>query len=453
MAKAKQRKDQNSIGKRSDGYVDINKKIGTKVRNNSGFVLDLGDDYKFASIYVGNGMAKRYIDLLVDDMTRRWIEIPEDTDGVVLKKLQKLKAKTQFKGALRASKLFGGSVIFMVIEDGGEPSEAVNFDSIKTVSKLKFFSRKYITIDPSNYYKDNTKSNFGEPEYFTITTPNGQLMTVHESRCLVFKGEYYPQEELGETPGYDKYWGLSALTSLHEAFEDYGLALQALSRSLTKSNVDVLKIKNLMKLLANPDGKKLLDARTQMFDISKSISTTLLLDNDESYEAISQAFAGVAEVFSKIESSLSGMCGIPGNIFFGIPTKGLNSTGDNEQRTYYEKINSDQEEEMLEPLEKLTNLISLSKDFKGKKIEDPEIKFKPLWEPTEKEEVEIRNKQADTDEKYINMGVVDPDEIRESRFGGKKYSIQTVVEGPAPDITEPNETKNNSSNGMAKGNK
>jgi phage-related protein (TIGR01555 family) len=226
-----------------------------------------------------------------------------------------------------------------------------------------------------------------------------------------------------------------------------------LSRSLTKSNVDVLKIKNLMKLLANPDGKKLLDARTQMFDISKSISTTLLLDNDESYEAISQAFAGVAEVFSKIESSLSGMCGIPGNIFFGIPTKGLNSTGDNEQRTYYEKINSDQEEEMLEPLEKLTNLISLSKDFKGKKIEDPEIKFKPLWEPTEKEEVEIRNKQADTDEKYINMGVVDPDEIRESRFGGKKYSIQTVVEGPAPDITEPNETKNNSSNGMAKGNK
>jgi phage-related protein (TIGR01555 family) len=423
---------------KQDGYVDSAKKLGQKTKGNSGFVLDLGDDVRFASIYVGNGMAKRYIDLIVDDMTRQWIEIPEDTDGQILKKMRKLKAKSQFKNALRASKLFGGSIIFMVIEDGKEPNEPVDLNNIKTISKLKYFSRRFVKIDQANYYKDATKGNFGDPEFFNVTV-NGQIKTIHESRCLVFKGEYYPQEELGITPTYEKYWGLSILTALHEMFEDYGLALQALSRSLLKANVDVLKIKNLMKLLANPDGKKQLDARAQIFDLAKSVTTTLLLDNDESYESVTQAFNGVAEVFSKIESTLTGMCGVPGNILLGIPTKGLNATGDNEVRVYYDKIKSDQEEEILDPVEKLTGYITLAKDFKGSKLVDPEITFNPLWQMTEAQLVDMRNKQADTDDKYVQMGVLDPNEVRQNRFGGDCYSIETMVEGDAPEIIDPAE--------------
>lgn len=427
---------------KADGYIDTAKKIGQKVNGNTGFKLSLADDPTIASIYVGNGLAKRYIDLVVDDMTRQWINIPEDTDGKVLNYLKKIKAKKEFKNAIRASKLFGGSIIFMVIEDGKLPNEPVDLNTIKSVHKLKYFSRKYVTIDSSNYYKDPTHPNYGEPEFFTVTN-NGQLQTFHESRCLIFTGEYYPQDELAITTNYEKYWGLSILQSLHEIFEDYGLALQALFRSLLKANIDVLKIKNLMQLLSSKDGQKQLDARSQIFDLAKSVSTTLLLDNDESFESVSQALTGVAEVFGKLQETLAGMTGTPSTILFGTGAKGLQADGSGEMRIYYDKIKSDQEEDMLNPLEKLINVISYAKDSKLSSDEEYNIEFNSLWQQTDEEKVKMRMEQAKIDEIYINSGVVDPNEIRNSRFGNDKYSIETDVEGDT--IEKPEETNNESS--------
>jgi len=119
---------------RADGYIDTAKKIGQRVSGNTGFALNLVDDKTVASIYVGNGLAKRYIDLIVDDMVRQWISIPEDTDGKILNYLKKLNAKKEFKNALRCSKLFGGALVFMVIEDGKLPNEPVDIKNIKSIT-------------------------------------------------------------------------------------------------------------------------------------------------------------------------------------------------------------------------------------------------------------------------------------------------------------------------------
>lgn len=423
---------------RADGYVDTAKKIGQKVSGNTGFALSLADDPTIASIYVGNGLAKRYIDLVVDDMIRQWISIPEDADGKILNYLKKLNAKKEFKNALRTSKLFGGSLIFMVIEDGKLPNEPVDIKNIKSIHKLKYFSRKYVTIDALNYYNDPTQANYGDPQFFTVNV-NGKMEVFHESRCLVFTGEYYPQDELAINPGYEKYWGLSILQSLHETFEDYGLALQALFRSLLKANIDVLKIKNLMQLLATKDGQKQLDARAQIFDLAKSVSTTLLLDNDEGFESVSQALTGVADVFAKLQETLAGMTGVPSTILFGSSAKGLQADGSGEMRIYYDKIKSDQEEDLLPQLEKLVDLISYAQDAGLEADEEYCIEFNSLWQQTDEEKVKMRAEQAKTDEIYINSGVVDPNEVRQSRFGNHKYSVETIVEGDV-EIEMPDQT-------------
>lgn len=421
---------------RDDGYVDIAKKIGQKVSGNTGFMLSLIDDTTAAALYIGNGLAKRYIDLLVSDMTRQWINIPEDTDGKLLKYFKKLKAKKEFKNALRCSKLFGGAIIFMVIDDGQAPNIPVNVNAIKSIKKLKHFSRKYVTIDSMNYYNDPTSENYGDPQFFTITTAEGGVVTVHESRCLIFNGEYYPADELSVQPAYDKYWGLSILQSLHEILEDYGLALQSLLKLLTKSNVDVLKIENLMALLSNPDGQAQLDARAQTFDLAKSVSTTLLLDEKEAYETVSQALTGVAETFGKLQETIAAMAGVPSNILMGTSIKGLNANGNGEMRIYYDKIKSNQEEELLPPAEKLALYVSLAQDAGVDSKEEYDIGFNPLWQQTDDEKVLTRQNQAKTDEIYINSGVLDPNEVRDSRFGNGHYSIETDAEGPAPILPE-----------------
>lgn len=439
MPKGKVKKSEQNDAFRDDGYIDIAKKIGTKAVGNTGFNLTLVDDKTIASLYVGNGLTRRYIDLLVDDMTRQWIDIPEDTDGLLMKYLKNIKAKKEVKNAVRCAKLFGGSVIFMVIEDGKLPNEPVDINAIKSVSKLKHFSRKFVTIDLLNYYNNAMQSNYGDPEYFTILDVNSTPQIVHESRCLVFKGEYYPAFELAVQPGYERFWGLSVMQSLHETFEDYGLALQALLRTFQKFNIDVLKIKNIMGLLSNPDGKRLMDARIQIFDLAKSVSNTLLLDSDESFETVSQQLTGAADAFTKIQETVSAMTGVPSNILMGTALKGMNKDGSGEMRIYYDKIKSEQEEDMLPQLEKLTYYIKLAKDSKLSSETDYDIKFNSLWQQTEEEIVNMRAKQAETDERYINMGVMDPDEVRQNRFGNGHYSIETNVEGDAPILPEPEE--------------
>ena len=415
---------------KSDGYIDIAKKLGSKAKGNSGFLFSLGDDQLFASLYAGNGLVKRYIDLLSDDMTRQWVTIPEDVDGAVLHYMKKLRAKFEIKNAIKTAKLFGGSIVFMVIDDGLEPNKPVNMENIRSIKKLRFFSRKNIHIKNEHYYSDPLSEKYGEPEYLTIYTEDGLDKVVHESRCLIFKGEYHPSDELGIEPNHEKFWGISILQSLYEIFENYGLSLEALLKVFQKFNIDVLKIKNLMDLLRNPDGQKQLEARAMLFDLAKSVSTTLVLDSEENFDVVSQSLTGgVSEAFGKIQESLSAMAGMPTSILMGTTNKGLNTNKDYEIRLYYDRIKSDQEEEMLTQLEYLTKLISYSKDSNVDEKKEYSILFNSLWQQTEDEKVEMRKKQSEIDEIYITNGVYTNNEVRKSRFGNDNYSIETEVEG------------------------
>jgi hypothetical protein len=92
---------------------------------------------------------------------------------------------------------------------------------------------------------------------------------------------------------------------------------------------------------------------------------------------------------------------------------------------------------LLSQIEKLNNYIVLAKDSKLDSKKDYTVKFNPLWQQTDSEKVEMRYKQAQIDEIYMNCGVFDPDEVRKNRFGDGNYSIETIVEGNAPEITDP----------------
>src|SRR5690606_12740310 len=52
----------------------------------------------------------------------------------------------------------------------------------------------------------------------------------------------------------------------------------------------------------------------------------------------------------------------------------------------------------------------------------------PLDEMTEAETVDMQLKKAQTDEIYLRDSVLDPSEVRESRFGGDKYSLETKLD-------------------------
>ena len=49
----------------------------------------------------------------------------------------------------------------------------------------------------------------------------------------------------------------------------------------------------------------------------------------------------------------------------------------------------------------------------------------------DKEKAEVRNKQAQTDQIYSDLGVLSPEVIAKARFGGDRYSLETNIDEDA----------------------
>jgi hypothetical protein len=113
----------------------------------------------------------------------------------------------------------------------------------------------------------------------------------------------------------------------------------------------------------------------------------------------------------------------------GQAPAGLNATGESDVRWFYDSIKAQQNTVLRPAINKLVQLA-----FHALKIPEPAnwtIRFNPLWQMTEEQQAAIRKTQAETDAIYINAGVVTPEEIALSRFGGDAYSTETVIDADA----------------------
>jgi phage-related protein (TIGR01555 family) len=107
----------------------------------------------------------------------------------------------------------------------------------------------------------------------------------------------------------------------------------------------------------------------------------------------------------------------------------MDATGESDIRLYYDRIHADQENELRAPLTRLIELLFLTADGPTRGREPPTwtFEFTKLWQLNEKEHAELRKVQAETDVAYLEQGVLDPEEVRDSRFNGDSYSIETVL--------------------------
>lgn len=107
--------------------------------------------------------------------------------------------------------------------------------------------------------------------------------------------------------------------------------------------------------------------------------------------------------------------GVPATKLLGTQPKGFNASGDYEESSYHEELESMQEHD-LSPLVNRHHLILMrshvTKKF-GIKPFDTEVNWKPVDSPTAQELAELNDKKADTRQKYVNMGAVDGTDVRE----------------------------------------
>jgi hypothetical protein len=117
-------------------------------------------------------------------------------------------------------------------------------------------------------------------------------------------------------------------------------------------------------------------------------------------------------------------------LLFGQSPSGLGATGRSEERDFAKVCHHYQETHFRKPLTKLMEYIMLSKTgpTNGRVPDNWRVSFKPLFEMNEREIADVRARVAAVDARYIQVGVLTPQEVADSRFGKSEYSIETTID-------------------------
>jgi uncharacterized protein len=423
---------------KEDGWQNVFTGVGLANRDkreNSEFYLEtILTDGELSDLYRGEGIAKKIVDVPAKDMTRAGFSVDGDTNNDVEKYLNRIGLKKALKNALRWSRLYGGSVILMGIDDTtkGDGSKILTTplkeESIQKIGFFRVYDRRQVTWNSSDIDEDATSSNFGLPKFYTITPVTEgitqQDFKVHYSRIIRFIGEELPETEARNQHS----WGDSSLQSVYIRVRGFGGALISTESILDEFVMGVLTVNNLGDLIAGGREKEIV-TRLNQIDMSKHILNTMLVDKEEEFTRLSATVNGIKDILEFLKDVLSAVSGIPQVKLFGEQAKGIGSQAAGNIRMYYDDI-SDMQQEYLKPqLERIISLLIKSADFiKIAKIPDTwQVKFNNLWQMSETDLATARHLVAKQDEIYLKNGVLTPEEVSISRFGAETYSFETKL--------------------------
>lgn len=418
---------QATVANRLDGWANIFTGMGIKGRDKT-----LGtkwiqqghlDEPELNSLYRGDGFSQRIVDLPAYDMIREWLKIVGDDENNVLEKMKDLSAKYHCNRLLKWARLYGGGLMIVGVKDGGLLEEPLNRDNIQSVEFLRVEHR--YRVQEIAWETDAESENFGKVTLYQVSPIRGTPYTVHASRTFRIDGVDVPDSIRQENNS----WGDSVLQAVYGRLKGLGEGYANINVILSEYVLGVMKIKDLKSMIAS-GRESLVTKRLNLIDMSKHILNTIMLDaDDETFERLPAGGGGIELLINKLIQALSAVTGIPVTLLMGDSPAGLKATGASDIRFYYDMISARQEEKLQPLIEWLTKLIMWSKSgpFNGVEPEGWQVEFNPLWQPTEAEKVETHNKQSDTDQRYVDMGVLSPEEIRESRFGGRSYSTDTIL--------------------------
>lgn len=337
---------------------------------------------------------------------------------------KRLCLNANLKEAVRWSRLFGGALLLLGIDDNRPLDQPVDEANIRTIAYVSVIERQYAM--PNTYYTDPLSPKFGQPETYLVTNTlamspgsvataakTGLVYEVHESRVVRFDGAPTSKLEKQRLGG----WTHSVLQRPLEKLKAFVQVFQASSNLMTDASQGIYKLEGLMSQIGSNE-KSTLETRMLMLDMGRSVARSILLDKDgEEFERTVAAISGYPDMLDRFMMLLSSATEIPVTILMGRSAAGQNSTGDSDFRQFYDVIEDKQTGDLEPRLQIVYRYIALAKDGPTSGTEvDIEIKFRSLWTPTLVEHSQINFTQSQADLNYVTMGAVTGEEIAVSRF-------------------------------------
>ena len=132
---------------RLDGYYNVLNKYGTQHDSTEYYQWATGaavTDAELADLYAGNGLFSTIIDAPADDATKNGIDLgikDKDLQKRLDDHLQTIHYQSKLAKALKWARLFGGSAVVMLVDDGRLLQDPLNWRDVHGVEELLVYGR------------------------------------------------------------------------------------------------------------------------------------------------------------------------------------------------------------------------------------------------------------------------------------------------------------------------
>ncbi|KMT62666.1 DUF1073 domain-containing protein [Paenilisteria newyorkensis] len=394
------------------------------------------------NLYASNGIVKNIIDIIPEDMTRAGWTLKTENKEVkkaIESKWRQLKTKDKFKKLFADDRLYGDGYISIGavsnnVDNGSNLNQAIDMEKLKSVPYLNAFSAQKVSRFYTN--EDMFSDDYGEVEQFEVSRRSqignhimsigGMSATTQE---LVHRSRILHQQSLRFEDEPD---GRSVLEGLYDIITVMDTSLWSVGQILYDYAFKVFKSPKV-------DGMTRKDKAEigMLMDFKFRTEALALIGGDEELKKESTSTTGMKDLLDYGWDYLSGVVRMPKSVLRGQEA-GTLTGAQYDVMNYYARVSSMQENELRPHLEYLTRLLMCCEKDAGPKI-DPDtfewaIEFNPLWSVDSKTDAEIRKLTAEADKIYIDSGVLDPEEVNETRFG--RFGLENTSKFNADSLEE-----------------
>ena len=390
-----------SVKRALDGYSNVPANLGAGANNlvqTANYVMErfTWDYYTLNILFRDNWIAKAIIEKPANEMLKNGFSIQSQIEPDKIDKImnvwQKTKTQNKFLKCLKWARLYGGCLLIPMIENQGDLSEPLDYETIMPDSyKGCFTVDRWSGVSPSIELVDNiTDPDFGQPEYYDVSdNTTGKTFRIHHSRVIKMIGREMPYwEEIAET-----YWGASELEHVYTELKKRDDTSANISFLIFLANIRVFKMDGMSQMLSIGDQQ----AAQRVYETMKTMNHlmcntgTLAIDKEEDFAMHGYSFTGINDVYESFMLDISGAAEIPVDKLFGRSPSGFNSGAETLQN-YYDTIDEKRETYVREPLEKIVKIITMS--ALGEIPDDIEIDFNPVRRPSDLEKSDLAQKNA-----------------------------------------------------------
>lgn len=390
-----------SVKRALDGYSNVPANLGAGANNlaqTANYVMErfTWDYYTLNILFRDNWIAKAIIEKPANEMLKNGFSIHSQIEPDKIDKImniwQKTKTQNKFLKCLKWARLYGGCLLIPMIENQGDLSKPLDYETIMPDSyKGCFTVDRWSGVSPSIELVDNiTDPDFGQPEYYDVSdNTTGKTFRIHHSRVIKMIGREMPYwEEIAET-----YWGASELEHVYTELKKRDDTSANISFLIFLANIRVFKMDGMSQMLSIGDQQ----AAQRVYETMKTMNHlmcntgTLAIDKEEDFAMHGYSFTGINDVYESFMLDISGAAEIPVDKLFGRSPSGFNSGAETLQN-YYDTIDEKRETYVREPLEKIVKIITMS--ALGEIPDDIEIDFNPVRRPSDLEKSDLAQKNA-----------------------------------------------------------